>query len=153
LSDCNDDGFLATKRIDDAVRETTEKELSEGAPRRRTDSRALTQHLDRTIHIVEERGPQSRHPRLVERGGFVQLFPRQGKIAMGDHFRRLRASAITSSPGIASTSPRRYWAYRRSASSIQTFSISGSCPGSKSSISTRTSAAFSCAESALMRLV
>lgn len=89
----------------------------------------------------------------LERGGFDQLFPRQGKIAMRDHFRRLRASAITSSPGIASTSPRRYRAYRRSASSIQGFSISGSCPGSRSSMSTRTSAAFSCAERAWMRLV
>ena len=64
MSDCGDDDFLATKRIDDAVRETTEKELSEGAPRRRTDSRALKKHLDRTVHIVEKRSSQSRHPRL-----------------------------------------------------------------------------------------
>ena len=60
MSYCDDDDFLATKRIDDAVRETTEKELSEGTSCRRTDSRALTKHLDRTIHIVEKRSPQSR---------------------------------------------------------------------------------------------
>ncbi len=72
---------------------------------------------------------------------------------MADHFRRLRASAITSSPGIASASPRRYCAYRRSASSSQSFSTSGSCPGSRSSMSTRTSAALSPAGRARMRFV
>src|SRR5689334_15562353 len=110
MGNSDDHDLFAAIGIYDAEGKTTKKRLSEFPTNGRTDSKTFQHRLNCALDVIEKRVSQSRDRRLVKGGGLVHVFPRQGKIAMADHFRRLRASAITSSPGIASTSPRRYWA-------------------------------------------
>src|SRR5688572_22553530 len=106
MGDCDDDDLPVTGDIDDADWKASKEEPSKATSDGCSDSRGFANRFDCSLHIIEKCLPQSRHSRFVEGGGFIQFFPRRGKIAMADHFKRLRASAITSSPGIASTSPR-----------------------------------------------
>ena len=72
--------------------------------------------IDGPLDVVQKFTPQARPRALVEIRRVVLLPPGPREEEDHRHLRRLRASAMTSSAGMACTSPRRYSSKRRRAS-------------------------------------
>src|SRR5579859_198883 len=102
-----DDHFALLDPIDDAEREAMNQDAPETVRDIRADLGPLADRIDGTLYVIEEDVSEAASRGLVEQRGFGHLFLRRRKETIADHRTRLRARAMASSPGTASTSPRR----------------------------------------------
>jgi len=106
MGDRDHQQLVVRSSIDNRVREVLDEHLARGPENRRPGSWMLDSACDSPLNGSGEACAQAGLPLVVVLDGGDELLPRRGEEPDGDQRESRRASANTSSAGIAEISPR-----------------------------------------------